>query len=73
VSPKIPRLTAKDLVAALKRLGFFEHHQKGSHLILKHPVKMRRVTIPMHTNKILKLGTLKSILEQADVSIEDIL
>ena len=73
MSPKMPRLTAKELVAALKRLGFYEHHQKGGHLILKHPSKDCRVTVPIHTGKILKIGTLKSILEQAEISIEDIL
>lgn len=72
MSQKMPRLTAKELVTALKRLGFYEHHQKGSHLILKHPVKICRVTIPMHTGKTLKLGTLKSILEQAEVTVDDI-
>lgn len=73
MTPKLPRLTAKELVSALKKLGFYEHHQKGSHLILKHPVKSCRVTVPMHSGKILKLGTLKSILEEADISVDDIL
>jgi len=73
MSPKLPRLTSKELVTALKDKGFYEHHQKGSHLILKHPEKNCRVTVPMHTGEILKLGTLKSILEQAEVSVEDIL
>ncbi len=72
MSPKLPRLTAKELVKALKELGFYEHHQKGGHLILKHPSKNCRISVPMHSGKILKLGTLKSILEEADVSIEDI-
>ena len=73
MSPKLPRLTAKELVAALKKLDFVEHHQKGSHLILKHLSRNCRVSVPMHSGRILKLGTLKSILEQAQVSIEDIL
>lgn len=72
MSPKLPRLTAKELVKALKDLGFYEHHQKGSHLILKHPNRNCRVTVPMHSGKTLKLGTLKSILEQAEVSVKDI-
>ncbi len=72
MSPKLPRLTAKELVKALKDLGFYEHHQKGSHLILKHPSKNCRVSVPMHSGKILKLKTIRSILEQAEVSIGDI-
>ncbi len=73
MSPKMPRLTAKELVAALRKLGFHEHHQKGSHLIMKHPEKKCRVTIPMHSGKVLKIGTVKSILEQGEVAVEDIL
>ena len=72
MSSKLPRLTARELVKALKELGFYEHHQKGSHLVLKHPSRNCRVTVPMHRGKTLRLGTLKSILEQAEVSVEDI-
>jgi len=72
MTPKLPRLTAKELVKVLKKHGFYEYHQTGSHLILKHPSNNSRVSVPMHSGKILKLGTLKSILEQAGISIEDI-
>lgn len=73
MTPRLPRLTAKELVGALRKLGFYEHHQRGSHLILKHPTRNCRVTVPVHSGKILKLGTLKSILEEADLSADDIL
>jgi predicted RNA binding protein YcfA (HicA-like mRNA interferase family) len=33
--PKLPRLPAAEVVAALKRLGFEEVRQKGSHLVLR--------------------------------------
>ena len=33
--PKLPRLSAAAVVAALKRLGFEEVRQKGSHLVLR--------------------------------------
>jgi len=33
----------------------------------------QRVTIPVHGKRILKLRTLKSILEQAEINVEDIL
>jgi hypothetical protein len=33
--PKLPRLPAIGVVAALKRLGFEEVRQKGSHLVLR--------------------------------------
>ncbi len=34
MSPKIPIITAKELVRALKRAGFSKDRQKGSHLTL---------------------------------------
>jgi predicted RNA binding protein YcfA (HicA-like mRNA interferase family) len=46
------------------------HHTTGSHHILKHPEDARlRVTLPWHS-KDLKLGTLRSIIEQAGCTIE---
>ena len=73
MSPKLPRITAKQLVSALKRLGFYEHTQRGNHLTLKHPEKSGRVVIPMHSGEIIKLGTLKHILQQADISIKELI
>ena len=45
--------------------GFAVHHVSGSHYVLKHPQKAQlRVTLPWH-NRDLKVGTLRSIIEQA--------
>jgi len=35
--PRLPAITAKQAVRALKRAGFFEDRQRGSDLILIHP------------------------------------
>jgi predicted RNA binding protein YcfA (HicA-like mRNA interferase family) len=42
--------------------------QKGSHIHLKHPVKVGRVTVP-HPNRDLPIGTLKSIERQAQIKL----
>ncbi|HUP23214.1 MAG TPA: type II toxin-antitoxin system HicA family toxin [Thermoanaerobaculia bacterium] len=34
---RLPSLRARELIAALKRSGFVESHQRGSHLYLYHP------------------------------------
>ncbi|HEV2417719.1 MAG TPA: type II toxin-antitoxin system HicA family toxin [Terriglobia bacterium] len=44
--PKPPVLRPKKLVAALKRAGFYEVRQSGSHLQLKRGNFL--VTVPMH-------------------------
>jgi len=62
---KIPSLKPKELLQILKKAGFYIHHQKGSHLVLKSNKNPNlRVTLPLH-NKDLKRKTLISILKQA--------
>ena len=69
--PKLPVLRPRELVRAMKKLGFLEKRQKGSHLIMVHEERNKQIIIPMH-NKPLKKGTLGSILRQGNISIEDL-
>ena len=57
-------MTSKDLLKVLRKDGWLEVGQRGSHLSLKHPTKPGKVTLPMHSGD-LPQGTLKSILKQA--------
>ena len=66
--PKLPSVTANEIIKALKKIGFVEIRQKGSHLRLKHPDN-RIVTIPVHSGKILGKGLLKKILRDSELSI----
>ncbi len=72
MSPRLPRITALELLRALRRDGWQQVRQRGSHMILKHPTKTGRVVVPMHTNKILRLQTLESILDQAELTPNDL-
>lgn len=54
----------KDVVKALKKLGFIELRQKGSHLFLERDGQ--GVVVPIH-NQDLKRGTLRSILKMAGI------
>ncbi|MBI3979568.1 MAG: type II toxin-antitoxin system HicA family toxin [Chloroflexi bacterium] len=65
-------MTAAELVRALERDGWYRHHQVGSHLILKHPRKPGRVSVPVHARKTIKLGTLKGILDDAGLSVDEL-
>src|SRR6476620_2105536 len=44
---KLPSLTARQVVRALKRGGFVEDRQKGSHLILIQPATKARTVVPI--------------------------
>lgn len=70
--PKLPSFTPKALIKKLKKLGFIEDHQTGSHIVMYHPETERRAVIPHHL-KDLKKGTLLSLLNEAGVSREEIL
>jgi predicted RNA binding protein YcfA (HicA-like mRNA interferase family) len=67
--PKLPRLTARQIVAVLEKTGFSLARQSGSHMIYKNSAG-KRVTIPFHASKILHPKTLKSILRDAEISVE---
>ena len=69
--PKLPVLTARDLVKILEEHGFQLDRTKGSHRIYLHPETRRRVVIPFH-NKDLPKGTLLEILRQAGISKADL-
>ena len=67
---KLASIRPKDLVRALGKLGFYKHHQVGSHATFKHP-DGRRTTIPMH-NREFKRGTLHGILKDIGLTIEEL-
>ena len=64
---KYPILRPVEIIAALTRKGFYFKSQKGSHV--KYTDGYRTVIIPNHDT--VARGTLKSILIQANISIED--
>ena len=64
---RLPTLDALRIVKALKRAGFIEIEQKGSHLALEHPTTKHLTTVPMHGGD-LKRGLMKKILKQAGIS-----
>ena len=73
MSSKLPILKAKEVIRALERGGFFIHHQTGSHVQMKHHEKPElRITIPRHSKDLPK-PIIRSIIRQADLSIEDFL
>ena len=70
---RFPTIRAAELVKFLKSRGFVEDRQRGSHLILWHPIKRKAVSIPIHTGHDLGRGLALQILKQADCIAEDFL
>lgn len=69
--PPLPRLTARALLTKLHRLGFIDVRQRGSHLLIHHAdYPGRYAIIPVHSQHIIPPGTLKHILDSAQVTVE---
>jgi len=66
--PKV--YTPKQILSKLKRLGFIEDRQSGSHKILIEPESNRRAVIPFHLKELPK-GTMSAILREAQISKDD--
>ena len=67
---KLPRgMSGKELVKALEKADFYIKRQKGSHIILRRDNPFAQVVVPSH--KSIDTGTLSSILNGADLSVED--
>jgi predicted RNA binding protein YcfA (HicA-like mRNA interferase family) len=70
MSEKTPRISAKELIRILKKLGFEEVRMRGSHVILIHSKKNLKTVVPLHQGNILPIGTLKGILADAQITNE---
>ena len=63
----------REIIKILKKFGFeFYRQAAGSHEIWFNPETKRFTTIPNHTGDMPE-GTLRAILKQADIDIEDFL
>jgi predicted RNA binding protein YcfA (HicA-like mRNA interferase family) len=71
--PKLPIVSGYDVLKVLSKIGFQHVRTSGSHAILNKQTETGKITIPVPLHKELAKGTLKSIMRQAKLSIEDLL
>ena len=69
---KLPLLSSKELICVLRKLGFEEIRQKGSHKYFKHP-DGRATVIPFHSGRDIGRGLLKRILNEIEIDREKFL
>ena len=69
--PKMPRISAKEAIRALERLGFGQVRQTGSHVVMKKETQEGEIgcVVPLHRE--LKIGTLSGVLKQVRITVED--
>ena len=70
--PKLPRLQGDRIVAAFTRHGWAVARQRGSHVVLRYPPPParpeRRIVVPVHSGRTVKIGTLAAILHDAGLT-----
>ena len=67
--PKLPSVSGKKIIRSLNKIGFIIVRQKGSHVFMQKGEET--VTVPLHDP--VKKTTLKSILDQSGVSLDELL
>jgi predicted RNA binding protein YcfA (HicA-like mRNA interferase family) len=68
---KMPVYSGKELCKLLDKFGYEFDHQTGSHIILRNRhYPYRRLSVPNH--KEIAKGTLRSIIRQSGLTLEDI-
>ena len=69
---RLPVLSGRELVRALERVGYERDRQRGSHIVLRASTSpYRRIVVPDHDE--VARGTLRAILRQAGLSVEQFL
>jgi predicted RNA binding protein YcfA (HicA-like mRNA interferase family) len=69
---RLPAVSGRRVVRALTRAGFIVDRIVGSHHVLAHLNNPARVvTVPCHAARDLKPGTLRAIIRQAGLTVEE--
>ena len=71
ILPKLPRVNARGILRVLRRDGWEVEASVGSHVQLRHPTKLSKVTVPVHAGDVIGPKLLKSILDQASLTADD--
>jgi predicted RNA binding protein YcfA (HicA-like mRNA interferase family) len=68
---RLPSLSGKECAEALIRAGFVFRRQTGSRMVLRRDNPFAQVVVPNHDE--LDRGTLRAIIRQADMGVEEFL
>ena len=67
---ELPRISGREVIAVLSKIGYKKDRQKGSHIILRQiSYPHRRVVVPDHRE--VAKGTLRKIIKQVGLTVEE--
>jgi predicted RNA binding protein YcfA (HicA-like mRNA interferase family) len=66
----LPRVSGREAIKALRKAGYEQDRQRGSHIVLRQVTyPHRRVTVPDH--KEIAKGTLRAIIRETGLTVEE--
>lgn len=68
--PKLSPVKPREIITYLKKLGFVEDRQKGSHKFFSH-LDGRTTVVPYHARRDIRPGLLRKILRDIEISPEE--
>ena len=69
--PPVPAIRGSQVVRAPEKAGFVVGRVNGSHHIMHHP-DGRRTTVPVHAGRDIRPGTLRSILWDSGLTVDEL-
>jgi predicted RNA binding protein YcfA (HicA-like mRNA interferase family) len=60
-------LSGQEVCRILSKYGFAEVRRRGSYIIMQKKLTDSTITVPIPDHKLLKIGTLKSIIRQSGI------
>ncbi len=66
---KLPVISGRECIKVLEKAGFYFKRQEGSHIVLRKDNPFAQVVVPEH--KELDRGTLRSIIRQSGLSLDE--
>lgn len=65
-------ISGKELCKILEKKGWELRNVKGSHFVYVKEGRKERISVPVHGNRDLKIGLLKTIMKIADITEDEL-
>ncbi len=72
MSPRLPAVSARQVIRVLRQSGWELDRVRGSHHVFRHPDYSTRVVVPLHGGDLRK-GTLNAIIDGSGLTREEFL
>jgi len=69
--PSLPVLSGQEVCGILAKFDFEKVRQRGSHIMMQRKLDGTTITVPVPNHKELRTGTLRSIIRQSGLTVED--